>query len=403
MRILYLTILMLIFCECTNGQGTWIQKASFPGTARFDAMSFSIGMKGYIVGGMGPGLLLDFWEYDALNNNWQQKTNFPGNARAQGISFSIGGKGYIGTGATGAGLGYNDFWEYDTLTDGWTQKASLPANGRYGAVGFSIGNKGYIGAGQGGSPNVRYNDFWEYDPTSNSWTQKAYMPIARAYGFGFSIGTKGYIGTGNDSISPTYTRNDLLEYDPNTDNWVSKTNFPGGKRADIDGGFFVIGNLGFVGTGTYQSNSYNDFWKYNPINDLWTPIQSCSNFGRIGSSNFSINNHGYIGLGLSSSYLNDLWEYTDSTLHLGINEIQATSILISPNPFSLQTVLQTNNLLHNATLTIDNRFGQTIKQINHISGRTVTLFRDNLPSGLYFVRLTEDNKVIATKKLTIAD
>lgn len=371
MRILYLTILLLICWGFVNGQGTWTQKADFPGTPRFDAMSFSIGMKGHIVGGIvSSGLLNDFWEYDAINNIWLQKTNFPGNARAQGVSFNIGEKGYIGTGATGAGLGYNDFWEYDALTDSWTQKANLPANGRYAAIGFSIGNKGYVGAGQGGSPNVRYNDFWEYDPSVNNWTQKENMPIARAYGFGLSLGMKGYIGTGNDDTPPTYTRNDFLEYDPATDNWVPKTSFPGGDRADIDGGCFIIGNFAFVGTGTNQGAFYNDFWVYNPISDTWASIPNLSNSGRIGASNFSINNRGYIGLGYSDSYLYDLWEYTDTTLLDGINNVEYPSNInfSAPNAFSpnndghndLFILKGWKNHITEFTLVIYDRWGEKI-------------------------------------------
>lgn len=76
---------------------------------------------------------------------------------------------------------------------------------------------------------------------------------------------------------------------------------------------------------------------------------------------------------------------------------------VYPNPFSTQTTLQTDNFFYNATLTMENVFGQTVKQINNISGQTVTLLRDNLPSGLYFVRLTQDSKIITTKKLLITD
>ena len=76
---------------------------------------------------------------------------------------------------------------------------------------------------------------------------------------------------------------------------------------------------------------------------------------------------------------------------------------ISPNPFSMQTVLQTDNLLKSAIITIFNCFGQTVKQIKNISGQTITVQRDNLQSGLYFLRLTQDNKTIATDKLIIID
>ena len=89
---------------------------------------------------------------------------------------------------------------------------------------------------------------------------------------------------------------------------------------------------------------------------------------------------------------------------IGINEIFANSkINISPNPFSSQAVLQSDIFLHDATLTVDNIFGQTVAQIKNINGQTATFSRDNLTSGLYFVRLTEENKIIAVDKLVIID
>lgn len=57
-------------------------------------------------------------------NAWAQKTNFGGTARWGAVGFSIGNKGYIGTGGEGS-VPKNDFWEYDPTTDTWTQKASV--------------------------------------------------------------------------------------------------------------------------------------------------------------------------------------------------------------------------------------------------------------------------------------
>lgn len=85
------------------------------------------------------------------------------------------------------------------------------------------------------------------------------------------------------------------------------------------------------------------------------------------------------------------------------NYFNRKNIFVSPNPFCTQTVLQTDNLLHNATLTIYNSFGQTVKQIKNISGQEIKLQRDNLPGGLYFLRLTEENKTLTTEKIIIAD
>jgi hypothetical protein len=89
---------------------------------------------------------------------------------------------------------------------------------------------------------------------------------------------------------------------------------------------------------------------------------------------------------------------------IGINENLNKNIFsIFPNPFISSTTIQANGILKNATLTIYNLYGQTLKQLNNISGPTVSLSRDNLPSGLYFIRLTEENKIIAVEKLIITD
>jgi hypothetical protein len=88
----------------------------------------------------------------------------------------------------------------------------------------------------------------------------------------------------------------------------------------------------------------------------------------------------------------------------GINSFEQKQFMkVFPNPFSNNTVLQTDNFLHNATLIVENIFGQTVKQIKYISGPTITLFRDNLPSGMYFIQLSQDDKIIATNKIIISE
>jgi len=99
-----------------------------------------------------------------------------------------------------------------------------------------------------------------------------------------------------------------------------------------------------------------------------------------------------------------LWRHDCTTTGMeSINQSSSFLLSIYPNPFSTQTVLQTDILFHNATLTVYNCFGQTVKEIKNISGQTVTLQRDNLPIGLYFIQLTEDNKTITADKLVITD
>ena len=71
---------------------------------------------------------------------------------------------------------------------------------------------------------------------------------------------------------------------------------------------------------------------------------------------------------------------------LGYNENSSKPIFsVFPNPIISSTTIQTIVNLKNATLTIYNSYGQALKQVKNISGQIFSLFRDNLPSGLYFI------------------
>lgn len=87
-----------------------------------------------------------------------------------------------------------------------------------------------------------------------------------------------------------------------------------------------------------------------------------------------------------------------ATEHSSLNTIS-----VFPNPFSLHTILCTDKYFEKITLSIYNSIGQQIKQIKNINGQTFTLQRDNLPSGLYFLILTQDNKILTTDKIVITD
>lgn len=91
-------------------------------------------------------------------------------------------------------------------------------------------------------------------------------------------------------------------------------------------------------------------------------------------------------------------------IYEGLDEINSDySFNCYPNPFSSQMTLQTNNVFKKATLTVYNSFGQQVKQIKNVSGQSFTLQRDNLSSGLYFLQLTQDNKILTTDKIVITD
>ena len=89
---------------------------------------------------------------------------------------------------------------------------------------------------------------------------------------------------------------------------------------------------------------------------------------------------------------------------LGIDDIDIQNIFtVFPNPFFSTTTIKTLGNFKNATLSIYDSFGQTVKQVNNVSGQSVTLSRESLPSGLYFLGLKEENKIYLVEKLMIVD
>lgn len=80
-----------------------------------------------------------------------------------------------------------------------------------------------------------------------------------------------------------------------------------------------------------------------------------------------------------------------------------TEISIYPNPFSSSTILQSNYLLDNAIVNVYNIYGQQVKQMSNLYGNIIPLNLDNLPRGLYFIRLNQEDKLILSNKLVIKD
>ena len=89
----------------------------------------------------------------------------------------------------------------------------------------------------------------------------------------------------------------------------------------------------------------------------------------------------------------------------GVNTIsnRAAGIRIYPNPFSKQTTLQSNRIFNDASLTVFNFLGQPVNEVTNIHGEMFTLYRNDLPAGVYFIRIMEDNEVVAIDKLVITD
>ena len=314
--ILYFTILSILLVGCSNSDddseeyGNWVESSTFDGDSRGNAVSFTIGNKGYLVTGYdGDDYLSDTWEYNSEEDYWIQKADFPGTARSGAVGFALDGKGYIGTGYDGADE-LNDFWAYDPSTNQWSQKADFGGTARYGAIGFSVNGNGYIGTGYDGSEQ---KDFWKYDATNNTWEQ--------VVGFGgqkrqnasvFVIDDIAYIGTGIHNGSVEY---DFYSFDGTT--WTSLTDLDDDDDETItytSSTGFSLNGKGYLTTGISGSIT-TTCWEYTPYADTWEEVSYFEGSSRQDASSFSFDTKAFVLMGRSSNYyFDDVWEFRPDEL-----------------------------------------------------------------------------------------
>ena len=309
--LLCIIILSLSIVSCSNDDdsdeyGNWVESSTFDGDSRGNAVSFTIGNKGYIVTGYdGDDYLSDTWEYNSEGDYWVRKADFPGTARSGAVGFSLNGKGYIGTGYDGDDE-LKDFWEYDPDTNQWTQKADFGGTARYGAIGFSVNGYGYIGTGYDGSEQ---KDFWKYDAASDTWEQ--------VIGFGgekrqnatvFVINNVAYIGTGIHNGATEY---DFYSFDGTT--WTRLTDLDDDDSDETitlsSSVGFTLNGKGYLATGLSGAVT-STCYEYTPSSDSWEEVPYFEGTSRQDASAFSFDDKAFVLMGRSSSYyFDDVWEY----------------------------------------------------------------------------------------------
>lgn len=265
------------FWAYNSTNDTWSQVALMPGSKRNSAAAFAAGGKGYVATGYdGVNKLQDTWEYNPTGNTWASKANLPdptngvvgSGARYGAVGFGIGTRGYICSGYTGSHT--KDLYEYNTGTDTWTSKASMnTSDKRRDAVAMVYGGEAYIVSGTNNGTTV--TEMAKYTPGTDKWTKlrdianlssetydDAYASIVRGSGVGFVIGDYGYLATGQNGSNV----NTVWEYNFKTDVWVQKTNFERSARNAAVG--FTVGGKGFVGLGTNSTYYFDNLDEFKP-------------------------------------------------------------------------------------------------------------------------------------------
>jgi N-acetylneuraminic acid mutarotase len=154
--------------EYDISKGQWSRKNDFPGTARNNAVCFTINGEAFV--GLGTiteysTFANDFWKYNPENDHWTKISNFPGLARKAGAAFAYNGKGYV---MMGSGNNfYKDSWVYSPDTDKWDTLAPFPDEGRNDLHIARQNNNVYIYYST--RQSFDSNQIWKFDLTENTW------------------------------------------------------------------------------------------------------------------------------------------------------------------------------------------------------------------------------------------
>ena len=211
------------FYEYDFATNTFTPKAPYPGAGKNGVATFSIGNRGYVLGGshFENGTIYhsnETWEYNPTLNTWSQKADFAWLGMSEATGFTIGSRGYLVNGKitiSGGDIYSNSLIEYNPWTDDWNSKAPFPGDPRIYTNAFVIGNYAYAGGGANylTSSWTNYQDFYKYNPANDQWTQIADISVnGRTWFNSFSINSKGYVICDDANYSP----DKLVKYTPRT-------------------------------------------------------------------------------------------------------------------------------------------------------------------------------------------
>lgn len=254
----------------------WARSIPLPAAPRNAAVAFTINGKGYVGTGAGDGgaVLKDFWEFDPATSTWNQMDTLPADADARwdAVGFALGDKGYLCGGRSDVRY-FNDCWEFDpTRPRGaqWRVQATMPHKA-YAAASFVLNGKGYVISGKNNTDVLK--EMYEFDPnnSSNPWTTKRqlynysndsyddkYTTIARSNAVAFTIGSYGYLATGANG---GYVKN-TWRYDAAQDQWTEVTGFEAGLREGAVA--FTLNDRAFVLTGQSGTAYMDNTFEFHP-------------------------------------------------------------------------------------------------------------------------------------------
>lgn len=204
----------------------------------------------------------------------------------------------------------------------------------------------------------------------------------------------------------------LVRY--NIDGSLDNTFGLGGKVTTVTGSYSAGKSIGIQNDGKIVLGGYAEadfaLVRYNSDGTL---DNTFGNGGKIitdigvgynPGNSLDIQNDGKIVMG-GDAYNGDMALVRYSGALVGIEKTDSEQFVgkIYPNPFNSVVTIQFNEPLDKVELIICNIFGQEIKKITNFSGQEIQLFRNDLPTGIYFLGIKEEFKIFTLGKLVISD
>lgn len=365
----------------------WTQLAPFPGTARDDASSFTIGNTVYVGTGRDVVFALtnDWHAFDMIEETWEPIATMPASGRQYCAAFSDGTYGYVFGGVNGEGP-LNELWRYDPAQDAWTAMTPLPAPGRYATVAF---NNGMVCTGllDGG---VATNECWQYDVTTDSWSAGPPVPGParhRAAGSGAHVFVVG--GRSGDGA----VLDDAHHYDPQSDSWSTSASPLPAARFGADAVFDeLLGSIYLVGGASSDSEFHAESWSGEP----WSPIAPFAGGPRRGGviaygAPFGIVQNIYYGTGVDDTQrYEDWWVYQN--LSESIRERDLEVVRIRPNPSTGLIHIELGDTNDHLPYQVHDVTGRVVAEGIHTPGGTLDL--NDQPSGIYNIVLHSRDRIL---------
>lgn len=298
---------------------------------------------------------------------WHKTFQFPGDIDHTGLAVSIDG-GYSLTGNVNP-LGSYEYRPFLLHTDSagnllWAKKYDHNLKSTPNAI-VQLADSGYVLTGNISYPGAGSKDVQmlniKTDQNGN-------------FIWGHSLGNVKYNGGGYDAFKCS--------------EWIEGNNFY--SAGDGENAVFTKSN-GITGTGGCDYDTVG----YTSIN-LTIPQEDHFNSCWWTSRTFDADTFSTV----NSSYLGTIYCPTEVEVK---NVPCKKGMTVYPNPFKSSTHIEFDLQLNDARLEIFNIQGFNVKTVRNISSTSITLNRDNLPNGIYFLRLIELEKVISTGKLVIIE